>query len=171
MLCVVIRTKRANLPSVAENEAIIMSDSCLKQEEANCADHYNGKWYRIFSSEWGNTTSILIKWCKSKLPECSRSSDAQTDCIRNLVAAGDLIFLCSFFNQRFWLFFLFVHTCFSGIRLLHWIALSRKLSWIRRKVYFDAIIIVSTLLLDFLEETLIVKKTFSKRISFSWPHT
>ena len=39
MLCVVIRTKRANLPSVAENEAIIMSDSCLKQEEANCTDH------------------------------------------------------------------------------------------------------------------------------------
>ena len=58
--------------------------------------------------------------------------------------------------------FLFVHTCFSGIRLLHWIELSRKLSWIRRKVYLDAIIIVWTLLLNFLEETLIVKKTFQK---------
>ena len=76
-----------------------------------------------------------------------------------LVAAGELIFLCSFFNQRFWLF---ISICSHLNWLLHCIALSRKLSWIRRKVYFDAIIIVSTLLLDFLEETLIVKKTFQK---------
>ena len=88
------------------------------------ADHYNRKWYRTFSSEWGNATSILIKWCKSKLPECSRSSDAQeTWCSYVASSISDSGFL-----------FLFVHICFSGIRLLHWIALSRKLSWIRRVV-------------------------------------
>ena len=88
------------------------------------ADRYNRKWYRTFSSEWGNATSILIKWCKSKLPECSRSSDAQeTWCSYVASSISDSGFL-----------FLFVHICFSGIRLLHWIALSRKLSWIRRVV-------------------------------------
>ena len=60
--------------------------------------------------------------------------------------------------------FVFVHICFSRYRLLHCIALSGKLSWIRRKVYFDAIIIASTFLSDFLEETLIVEKPFKKDI-------
>ena len=60
--------------------------------------------------------------------------------------------------------FVFVHICFSRNRLLHCIALSRKLSWNRRRVYFDAIILASTLLLDFLEETLIVEKPFKKDI-------
>ena len=140
-----------------------MSDSCLKVEEANCADYRFRNWYRIFSSEWGNARSILIKWCKSELPEYSRSSDAQTDWIRSLVAAGDLIFLCSFSNQQFWLFLcIYSHLLFSENNTsLYW---AWKFSWIRRKVYFDAIIIVSNLLLDFLKETLIVGKPFKMNI-------
>ena len=60
-------------------------------------------------------------------------------------------------------FFVFVHICFSGIRSLHCIALSRKLSCIQRQVYSDAIIEASTLLLDFLILFLL------KKLYFSWP--
>ena len=56
-----------------------------------------------FSSELSRSP-VFSKWCKRELPEYSRSSDTQSNCIRNMVAAGDLIFLCSFSNQRFWLF-------------------------------------------------------------------
>ena len=54
-------------------------------------------------------------------------------------------------------FFVFVHIRFSRKRLLHYITLSRKRSWIRRKVHFDATIIASALLLDLLEEILILE--------------
>ena len=142
-----------------------MSDSCLKLEEANCADHCNRFRYRIFirkklSSEWGNATSILIKKCKCKLPEYSKSSDAYViwSLLETLYS-----YVASLISDSGFLF-VFVHICFSRNRLLHCIALSRKLSWNRRRVYFDAIILASTLLLDFLEETLIVEKPFKKDI-------
>ena len=89
-------------------------------------------------------TFILIKWCKRELPEYSRSSDTQSNCIRNMVAAGDLIFLCSFSNQRFWLFLCICSHLLFLEKLLYCITLSRKHSWIWRKVYFDAVIIAST---------------------------
>ena len=61
-------------------------------------------------------------------------------------------------------FFVFIRISFSRKTILRCIGLSRKFSWIRRKVYFDAIIIVSNLLLDFLKETLIVGKPFKRNI-------
>ena len=145
-----------------------MPDSCLKLEEANCADHCNRFRYRIFirkklSSEWGNATSILIKKCKCKLPEYSKSSDAYV--IWSLLETWYSYVASLISDSGF--FFVFVHLCFSGIRLLHCIALSRKLSWIRRKVYFDAIIVASTLLLDFLIFFLFKKWYFSHGLLLS----